>query len=660
MIKGRYVIKVDGEIVAERDNLITTNGFYLINRHLVKSSIDWAGSIAIGAMAVAPSISDKELYYEIDRMPITLKSYVKMSPRYTLLNKKISSNIAYLSFKSITTPILNNSYKVQVTGVDSTFNGTYNLTSYSALQANITNISETAGTVTFTADNSFVAGETVIVSGVNPTQYNITGTIASASTTQFTVVNSATGSYVSGGTAVQKYAYQAVYSKTSTDVSLTSISGNSAILSVVSDELGNAIYNNEIVLKASLDPNLSARIYEVGALPINLKQANNAAIKNITGFSEKSNTDSSLSQWTSTATSSQVPVVGQTQINGSSLSQQSGYTWYTGTTNVVFNVGNTAGLKVGSNVYIDSTVAATGSTLAPSGSGVVYQVNGNYQVVVTMGTSNTTGSTQYGYAGTLSLNSTSIIQPSSYGAFNIKLNSTDTVTLNNIVVDATQFSSSDSLLLLYYSPTASNSTSITINLSDNNNSSSPFVCSATGIVTNIGLNVARIPLPSNYPINGITINQMSINLLTGGPSYIYLDSLKIITNDYWTGHPYAGTLSITSVSPSTPSAGFVTYTTAGSHNFAAGNNVAISGVSGGTGTGYSGTFSIYSITARNTFVVSNSTTGSATLTAPAQAVSSTTVIMPPEYQLTSRSLFTNPIIKNTGQQMDIEYHLQVT
>ena len=736
MIKGKYIIKSDGKIIAEKENIITTNGFYMINRHLVKSNIDWAGSLVIGTLPITPSISDKELYYEIDRVPITLKSYTKMSPRYTVLSKQITSNVAYLTFKSITTPILASGYKIQITGVDSTLNGTYNINSYAPLQATITGVTASTGTITFTANNSFTAGETVTITGVNPTSYNITGTIASASSTQFTVVNAATGSYVSGGTAVQQYAYQIQYSKTASDVSLTQISSNTALVSVLADASGTSIYNNEIVVKGTLDPNLAARIYEVGVIPINLKQASLSSLKNLTGFSEKSTTDSSLSQWVNSSLS-QVPLIGQATINGGSSTQQSGYTWITGTANVTFNVSNTAGLKVGSNVYVSGTTAATGSTLAPSGSATVASINGNYQLTLTMGSTNSTGSTQYGYGGTISLNTTALGQPSSYGQFNVQLNTSDTLTLSNIVVDATAYSSSDSLLLSYYSPIASNGIALTISLTDNNNTASPFTTSVSNIVASAGLNIVRFPLPSTFPSVGITINQIAINMSAGPGSspnnYIYLDGLKIVTNDYWTAHPYAGTSTITTVTAGSPASGYVTYTTSAAHNYSVGNTVSISGITGGTPsggfsnvitstsvTGTSGTntltvtsptgtlaanqlvsgagvpvgtiissvsgtgpytvtmnnnlttaasgtytftstgFVITAIPSRTTFVVANATTGTATLSSPSQSVSSTVVTLPPEYQLTSRSIFTNPIKKYTGQQMDIEYHLQVT
>jgi hypothetical protein len=80
-----------------------------------------------------------------------------------------------------------------------------------ALTATVTAVSASAGTITYTAANSFAANELVTITGVisstNTTGapnygYNLSNVvIASASGTQFTVTNAATGTYTSGGTA---------------------------------------------------------------------------------------------------------------------------------------------------------------------------------------------------------------------------------------------------------------------------------------------------------------------------------------------------------------------------------------------------------------------------------------------------------------------------
>ena len=78
---------------------------------------------------------------------------------------------------------------------------------FTYITATITNVSASAGTITYTtsSNHGFTAGQIVDITGVNPTAYNLTGaTIATASTNTFTITNAATGSYVSGGTAVQR------------------------------------------------------------------------------------------------------------------------------------------------------------------------------------------------------------------------------------------------------------------------------------------------------------------------------------------------------------------------------------------------------------------------------------------------------------------------
>ena len=77
------------------------------------------------------------------------------------------------------------------------------------LSSTITNAVGDGTTVTFTtsANNSFVAGNSVTISGINPSAYNLGSvTIASVPTgNTFTVTNAATGTYVSGGTAYVGY-----------------------------------------------------------------------------------------------------------------------------------------------------------------------------------------------------------------------------------------------------------------------------------------------------------------------------------------------------------------------------------------------------------------------------------------------------------------------
>lgn len=68
--------------------------------------------------------------------------------------------------------------------------------------ATITNVVGDGSTVTYTAANSFSAGQIVSIDQVIPYVYNLQDVvIASATATEFTVTNGATGIYISGGIA---------------------------------------------------------------------------------------------------------------------------------------------------------------------------------------------------------------------------------------------------------------------------------------------------------------------------------------------------------------------------------------------------------------------------------------------------------------------------
>jgi hypothetical protein len=68
--------------------------------------------------------------------------------------------------------------------------------------AEITNVSGSGTSVTFTAVNGFTVGQTVSIDGILPPQYNLQNVqVATATGSQFTVTNPAVGIYVSGGIA---------------------------------------------------------------------------------------------------------------------------------------------------------------------------------------------------------------------------------------------------------------------------------------------------------------------------------------------------------------------------------------------------------------------------------------------------------------------------
>tara|TARA_B110000503_G_scaffold126803_1_gene195818 strand:- start:3277 stop:5583 length:2307 start_codon:yes stop_codon:yes gene_type:complete len=73
--------------------------------------------------------------------------------------------------------------------------------------AAVTNAIESSGTIIFTANNSFIPGVTVEISGVSPITYNGLYIVASATSTTFTVDGTADGAYSAGGSAETEPAY---------------------------------------------------------------------------------------------------------------------------------------------------------------------------------------------------------------------------------------------------------------------------------------------------------------------------------------------------------------------------------------------------------------------------------------------------------------------
>jgi len=79
-IKGKYVISSNGEVLAESENMITTNGLTVINQYLSNALPSWAGSIAVGSLgSTATSSTTTALQYEFLRTPVLLKTYRTVS-----------------------------------------------------------------------------------------------------------------------------------------------------------------------------------------------------------------------------------------------------------------------------------------------------------------------------------------------------------------------------------------------------------------------------------------------------------------------------------------------------------------------------------------------------------------------------------------------------
>lgn len=74
MINGKYTISIDGVIVHEESNLITSYGRLAILRYLAGITNTYAGAIAVGVSDTSPTVNDSSLGYEVYQAPIVLKT----------------------------------------------------------------------------------------------------------------------------------------------------------------------------------------------------------------------------------------------------------------------------------------------------------------------------------------------------------------------------------------------------------------------------------------------------------------------------------------------------------------------------------------------------------------------------------------------------------
>lgn len=116
-----------------------------------------------------------------------------------------------------------------------TFSGDFNTTTP------ITAISASGSHVTYTAFNGYAVGDVITVSGVTPSQFNVTNAVITASgQTSFTIASTASGTYVSGGVVVRSAA-------------ITNASGSGSFITYTCT---NKFAPNEIVNIAGITPDV--------------------------------------------------------------------------------------------------------------------------------------------------------------------------------------------------------------------------------------------------------------------------------------------------------------------------------------------------------------------------------------------------------------------
>jgi hypothetical protein len=147
--------------------MITNKGQSLLTKYLVGQTPAYASYIAVGCGATPQD----ELY----------------SPSANEISLQKLKNS--LDFEMFRIPITSRGYVTEISEI-----------------ATITGVSIVGDVVTYTANNSFVVGDTVTISGILPSQLNIKeAIISSATSTNFSIINPTSGSYSSGGIAKTYY-----------------------------------------------------------------------------------------------------------------------------------------------------------------------------------------------------------------------------------------------------------------------------------------------------------------------------------------------------------------------------------------------------------------------------------------------------------------------
>lgn len=168
MIKGTYVFYEDGKEILRSSNVITRFGKRFLTNFLAGNLVFDRKDLALG---IGGSATD---------VPANGTTYAK--PVDTRLD-----------FEFYRLPIQYGSVNINL------------------IEATITNISGNGSVITFTANNSFIEGQKVDITGVSPSSYIQYGaTISTASSTQFTISGTNNAAFVSGGTATVT-TYETVY-----------------------------------------------------------------------------------------------------------------------------------------------------------------------------------------------------------------------------------------------------------------------------------------------------------------------------------------------------------------------------------------------------------------------------------------------------------------
>lgn len=271
-----------------------------------------------------------------------------------------------------------------------------------ALSATVTAASSNGTTVTYTANNSFSAGQVVSVTGLTTAAFNLQNvTVATASATQFTVTNSATGTAVTGASGnaarvldskellIQMKAVEAA----TTNLSLGKVVSEGTYQYGAINTLGTQILtdiqnaSSGILLNANLTgiptaPTASAgtNTTQVATTAFvktsvdNLIAAAPAQLNTLKELADALNNDASFSATITNSLASKVSLTGAETITNKTIS---------GSQNTLTNIPNSA--LTNSSVTINGTPVSLGGSLTISGT-IPSQSGNNGKFLTTDGT----------------------------------------------------------------------------------------------------------------------------------------------------------------------------------------------------------------------------------------------------------------------------------
>jgi hypothetical protein len=317
-------------------------------------------------------------------------------------------------------------------------------------QPSITNVVGGASTVTYSAVNTFTAGQQVVISGINPSQYNGTRTIQSATSTSFTVSANITGAYVSGGTAkVTVSGYPLPVSSNTSPRSITGLSeGTTYYLEMTPANSGTTGTMQTSSFTTLVQPTISGISLTTTPLP-----------SSATGITTSSSSNVGTTSWTNGSNTS---FANLSLVTGAgTLAQQNDPTSLTTSGTFAITSSGNANITIRA-INASKRVDATWTQTNAQSYSISYDVTGapgNPQTVTGNSSASNPSAQLLASAGTATLRSITVYPQQNQQGTGVTLTSTLSATAANTTTNTTATNAVTYALLPAYTPTISAATS---------------------------------------------------------------------------------------------------------------------------------------------------------------------------------------------------------